>query len=66
MTKTSEQPIKLTVDERLMNRAEATVLRYRGSYDAPGFDACVESEYKALKAQQRPKTSALPKPTQGE
>lgn len=33
----------------LREQAEATVLRVRGSYDAPGFDICVEAELQCLK-----------------
>lgn len=35
--------------ERLHEQAEETVLRIRGSYDAPGFDACVEAEFERLR-----------------
>lgn len=38
---------KKTISE-LREQAEATVLSYRGSYDAPGFDACVEAELQEL------------------
>ena len=31
-------------DKRMKNEAEARVLAVRGSYDAPGFEACVEAE----------------------
>jgi len=34
--------------EKLWKQAEETVLRVRGSYDAPGFDACVKAEFDEL------------------
>jgi hypothetical protein len=34
----------------LREQAEANVLAVRGSYDAPGFDACVAAELRRLKA----------------
>lgn len=42
----------------LREQAEATVLRVRGSYDAPGFDLCVEQELKRLKAARLDRISA--------
>lgn len=39
-------------DEELREQAYQNVLTIRGSWDAPGFDCCVEAEYKELKAQQ--------------
>lgn len=57
----ANQPDKLAinksvVDEHLWSQAETTVLKWRGSWDAPGFDACVESEYKKLKEKLNAKT----------
>ena len=34
--------------ESLMQDAEKKVLAIRGSYDAPGFEACVEAEMRSL------------------
>lgn len=39
--------------QTLKERAEANVLAIRGSYDAPGFDACVAAELRRLKAKQK-------------
>lgn len=40
--------------EKLREQAEKNVLRVRGSYDAPGFEACVESEINELLRQETP------------
>lgn len=37
-------PLVKRFDEAAREKAEAEVLRVRGSYDAPGFDACVDAE----------------------
>ncbi len=44
----------------LREQAYETVVRVRGSNDVPGFDLCVESELKRLKAA-KPKSSKKPK-----
>lgn len=36
--------------KELRRQAEETVLRVRGSWDAPGFEACVKAELAALLA----------------
>lgn len=38
---------KKTISE-LRQQAETSVLHYRGSYDAPGFEACVNAELEKL------------------
>lgn len=43
----------MTTDLRLLEKAEMKVLEIRGSWDAPGFDACVKSELKRLKSARR-------------
>lgn len=37
----------------LRARAEQNVLKVRGSYDAPGFEACVNAEMERLQRERR-------------
>jgi hypothetical protein len=41
------------VKRTLRSRAEKAVLLARGSYDAPGFEACVDAEFRRLKTAMR-------------
>lgn len=38
----------MTKDNEIRKAAEEAVLKVRGSYDAPGFEACVEAEIKEM------------------
>jgi hypothetical protein len=46
-------------EDALREKAEANVLAARGSYDAPGFEACVEAEIAALR-QPQPSQHTIP------
>lgn len=39
----------IITDKELRKIAENNVIKVRGSWDAPGFDVCVEAEYQELK-----------------